>query len=259
MDKPMALGFGSGKFLYEEHEGVIWLEDMGFDVEYFASSDIGGSVNRLGGHRIYVTLAHDEYGTMATLDRLQAAVENGTSLAFLTGNTLSWQIRYEDNDRTIVGYKDLWQQDPVQGPTTTAHFHDPIVNRPENGLTGVTSDGSNNQLPGADWVVTNPNHWVYAGTGLGNGSIIPELIYYEWDAFVSNNVTPPGTTVLASSVVPNNIRPGSHHEATVYERGPAVVFAAGTIHFNQRLRVDSRVAQIARNVLTRAGATAYQP
>jgi len=97
------------------------------------------------------------------------------------------------------------------------------------------------------------------GTGLGNGSTIPGLIYYEWDSLVDNGATPGGITVLASSVVPNNIRPGSRHEATVYERGPAVVFAAGTIHFNQLLRTDSRVAQIARNVLTRAGAVPYQP
>jgi hypothetical protein len=263
MDKPMTLGFGSGKFLYEEHEGVIWLEDMGYDVEYFASSDIGGAVNRLGGHRIYVTIAHDEYGTMATLDRLQAALGNGTSLAFLTGNTLAWQIRYEDNDRTIVGYKDLWREDPVQGPTTTGHFRDPLVNRPENGLIGVLSDGSDNvsnttNQPG-DWVVTNADHWVYAGTGLTNGSTIPGLIYYEWDGLVNNGATPAGITVLASSVVPNNVQPGSRHEATIYERGPAVVFAAGTIFFNQHLRTQAAVAQIARNVLTRAGATAYQP
>jgi hypothetical protein len=120
------------------------------------------------------------------------------------------------------------------------------------------SDGSHNETP-ADWVVTTANHWVYAGTGLANGSIIPSWIYYEWDTFIGDTFTPAGITVLASAVVPNNIRPGSHHEAAVYERGSAVVFSAGTIHFNQRLRADSGVAQIARNMLTRAGATPYQP
>ena len=261
LDRPITLGFGSGKFLFEEHEGVIWLEDMGYDVEYFASSDVGGAVNRLGGHRMYITLAHDEYATMATLDRLQAAVANGTSLAFLTGNTYAWQIRYEDNERTIVGYKEFASEDPIQGPTTTGHFRDPLANRPENGLIGVMSDGSDNAnaAPGADWVVTNANHWVYAGTGLSNGSVIPNIVYYEWDGLVNNGATPAGTTVLASSAVPNNVIPGSHHEAAIYERGPAVVFAAGTIYFNQHLRSKPAVAQIMKNVLTRAGATNYSP
>ena len=260
LDRPITLGFGSGKFLFEEHEGVIWLEDAGYDVEYFASSDVGGSVNRLGSHHIYITLAHDEYATMATLDRLQAALAGGTSLAFLTGNTFAWQIRYEDNERTIVGYKDLWPQDPVQGPTTTGHFRDPLVNRPENGLIGVMSDGSDNAtVTPADWVVTNANHWIYTGTGLNNGSRIPGLIYYEWDGLVNNGATPAGITVLASSVVPNNVIQGSRHEATIYERPPAVVFAAGTIYYNQHLRTQPAVAQILKNVLTRAGASAYVP
>ena len=137
------------------------------------------------------------------------------------------------------------------------------MNRPENGLIGVMSDGSDNVSnvtgqPG-DWVVTNANHWVYAGTGLSNGSRIPGLIYYEWDGLVNNGATPAGITVLASSVVPNNVIPTSRHEATIYERPPAVVFAASTIYFNQHLRTQPVVGQILKNVLTRAGASAYVP
>jgi len=37
------------------------------------------------------------------------------------------------------------------------------------------------------------------------------------------------------------------------------VFAAGTIYFNQHLRTKPAVAQILKNVLTRAGASAYVP
>jgi hypothetical protein len=258
LDRPITLGYGSGKFLFEEHEGVLWLEDAGYDVEYFTSSDIGGAVNRLGGHRIYISLAHDEYATMAVFDRLQAAMRAGTSLAFLTGNTLPWQIRYEDNGRTIVGYKEMADEDPVQSQFTTTLFRNPPVNRPENRLTGVMSDGSHVEQP-ADWVVTNDNHWVYANTGLSNGDILPGLIFYEWDGFVSNAVTPVGLTILASGVVPNNVRPGSRHEASIYERGQAFVFTAGTIYFNQNLRDQPAVAQMMKNLLTKAGATAYQP
>jgi hypothetical protein len=121
------------------------------------------------------------------------------------------------------------------------------------------SDGSSNDPPGASWIVTNADHWVYAGTGLSNGTAIPDLIFYEWDGFVTNSATPSGITLLASSVVPNNIIPGSRHEASIYERGSAVVFAAGTVYYNQYLRTKSVVAQIMKNVLARAGATAYLP
>ena len=262
LDRPITVGYGAGKFLFEQHEGVRWLEDAGYDVEYFTSADIGGAVNRLGNHRIYVSIGHDEYATMAVLDRLQALPSSGTSLAFLTGNTMVYQIRYEDNERTIVGYKDQFAADPMYNtnrPLTSTRFRDPdVVNRPENQVTGVMSDESHTLTP-ADWIVTNANHWVYANTGLTNGSILPGLVYYEWDSFVNNAVTPAGVTVLASSVVPNNVIPGSRHEATVYERGSAFVFAAGTVYYNQHLQDQPAVAQMTKNLLARAGATAYQP
>jgi hypothetical protein len=263
LDRPILnLGFGSGKFLYEEHEGVRWLEDHGYDVEYLSSYDIGGAVNRIGNHHLYISLAHEEYTTMAAMDRLEAALSTGVSLAFLTGNTMPWQIRYEENGRVIVGYKELAAEDPMRSINprlTTTLFRDPIVNRPENQITGVMSDGSSNQQP-ADWVVTtNSDHWVYANTGLSNGSRIPNLVFYEWDSLVNNGATPSGLIVLASSVVPNNVRPGSRHEATIYERGSAFVFAAGTVYFNQHMRTQPAVGQMVSNLLARAGATAYQP
>ena len=35
--RPSSQGYGSGTFLYLEHEGVRWLEEQGYDVEYFTS------------------------------------------------------------------------------------------------------------------------------------------------------------------------------------------------------------------------------
>lgn len=262
LDRPITLGFGSGKFLYEESEMARWIEDLGYDVEYFSSVDIGGAVNRIGKHKLYITSGHDEYATMAVMDRLQAALGAGTSLAFLTGNTFAWQIRYEQNERVMVGYKEFaLTEDPIRltadSRLTTALFRDPLVNRPESALLGVMSDGSNNEPPGADWVVTNANHWIYANTGLTSGSHIPNLVFYEWDGPVTNFPTPSGLTELARSVVPNNVRPGSEHQATMYERGNAFVFAAGTIYFNQHLSTEPTVARMMQNLLTRAGARQY--
>jgi hypothetical protein len=264
LDRPIArqYGNGTGTFLYQEHEGVMWLEDHGYDVEYQASSDTGGQNGRIGAHRLFVIIGHEEYATMAEFDRLQSAIANGTSLAFLTGNTLYWQIRYENNDRVIVCYKDRGSEDPMRltNPSlVSATFRNPPVNRPENQLVGVMSDGSFITQP-SDWVVTNANHWVYAGTGLSNGSSIPDLVFTEWDSLVNNGLTPQGITILASSVVPNNIPSiPSRHEATIYERGNAFVFAAGSIFFTQHIQNQAAVGQMVANLLAHAGAAAYQP
>jgi hypothetical protein len=141
----------------------------------------------------------------------------------------------------------------------TSTFRNPPVNRPENQLVGVMSDGSFITQP-SDWVVTNANHWVYAGTGLSNGSRIPNLVFTEWDALVNNGLTPSGLTVLASSVVPNNVPAiPSRHESTIYERGNAFVFAAGSIFFSQHIQTQPAVGQMVANLLARAGAGAHEP
>ena len=264
LDRPIArhLNSGSGTFLSHQQRAVMWLEDHGYDVEYQTSSDTGGANGRIGAHRLFVIIGHEEYGTMAEFNRLQNAIANGTSLAFLTGNTLYWQIRYENNERVIVGYKDNAAEDPMQSTNpnlVTSTFRNPPVNRPENQLVGVMSDASFITQP-ADWVVTNADHWVYAETGLSNGTRLPGLVFNEWDGLVSNGLTPSGITVLASSVVPNNIPAiPSRHEATIYERGRVFVFAAGSILFSQHINDQPAVAQMVGNLLGRAGATAYMP
>ena len=264
LDRPFArqYGNGTGTFLYQEHEAVIWLEDHGYDVEYLSSADIGGANGRIGNHRLVMLIGHEEYATMAEFDRLEAALAHGTSIAFLTGNTLYWQIRYENNDRVIVCYKDQVSEDPVglNNPLLSTRFRNPPVNRPENQLVGVMSDGAYIDMP-ADWVVTNANHWVYANTGLVNGSHLPGLIFTEWDGLVNNGLTPQGITVLASSEILNTIplTPGSRHESTIYERGNTFVFAAGSIFFSLHVRTQPAVGQMVSNLLAKSGATAHQP
>ena len=112
-----------------------------------------------------------------------------------------------------------------------------------------------------DWVVTNANHWVYAGTGLSNGSRIPDLIYYRMgrsrEQRCDSGRNHRARLLRRSEQCPAKgagTKPRSMNEA------PAVVFAAGTIFFNQHLRTSTRrSAQMLKNVLTRAGASAYVP
>ncbi len=262
LDRPIArqYGNGTGTFLYQEREAVVWLEENGYDVEYGGTADLGGPNGRIGTHRLLMLIGHEEYATMEQFDRLEDAVNRGVNLAFLTGNTMYWQIRYENNGRVIVCYKDAFEEDPIYRTNprlTTVRFGSPIVNRPENQLIGVMSDGSHIETP-HDWVVTNADHWFYANTGLTNGSRIPRLVFTEWDGLMNNGLTPPGITVLASSVVPNPFTPGSRHEATLYERNGAFVFAAGTIFYSTHLRDQPVVGRMTANLLARAGARRYE-
>lgn len=256
-DRPISpkLGHGAGLFPSQERPLVRWLEARGYDVEYVTNLDIGGPDGRVGAHRIVVAVGHDEYQTLDAMERFAAAVERGTSLAFLTGNTFYWQARYEDDGRTVVCYKDKPTEDPLYGVddahVTTAFRRSP-VNRPENSLLGVMSSGAAVSTP-ADWVVENASHWVYEGTGLARGDRLPGVVGFEWDGLVDNGRAPAGLVVLAHTVVDRPERP---HHATIYERGDAFVFAAGSIYFVRELG-QAPLARLFENVLARAGARTY--
>jgi hypothetical protein len=254
-DRPIhsELGWGSGLFLSQERPGVAWMESNGYDIEYLASSDVGGEKSRLGGtHKLYLTIGHDEYNSLEAIERLGKAAEAGTNLAFLTGNTLYWQVRWEDGGRTEVCYKDQVPEDPMVG-VDDAHvataFRSPPVNRPEIALVGVMSEGRavRDNVP---WIVADGGHWLYEGTGLATGDKIAGLVGFEWDTLYDVPQVPQGIKVLADSPV-NDFR--ERHNATIYQRGEGFVFAAGTIDFARRLD-DDRVARMLRNVLAKAGA-----
>jgi len=64
-------------------------------------------------------------------------------VAFFSGNTVYWQVRYEDEGRTMVCYKyTAREQDPLAGSDRqhllTSIWSDPLIGRPENLTTGLS-------------------------------------------------------------------------------------------------------------------------
>lgn len=139
----------------------------------------------------------------------------------------------------------------------TVHWRDEPVNRPEESLIGVMYDGN---PVDADIVISEPDHWTMAGTGLRPGDRLPRLLGYEADrAFGS---APPGTTILAESPYTFEGRPHLAHMAIYTLPNGATVFAAGTIQWSwglddfnvpnlRKSSLNPNVQQITRNVLAR--------
>jgi putative cell wall-binding protein len=93
----------------------------------------------------------------------------------------------------------------------------------------------------APWVVRSANHWMYRGTGLGNGSAIPGLVGIEADRRHAEFPAPTvlaGTTQAVLAQSPFTARNGGRglHEATLYQApSSAYVFAAGTLNYTSGL------------------------
>ena len=253
-DRPYDSEDGAGLMLEGDAYTVQFLEREGYDVSYAASSDLENS-SLINNHRAYLSSFHDEYWTAAMRATVENAVTAGKHAAFMGANTMYWQVRYESASdgrpyRTMVGYKGSAALDPVQGPTTTTQFRLAPVNKPENGFLGSMYEGDFAYGNSAPWTVANASHWMYNGTGLANGNQIPKMVGYEWDRVFDNGTTPPGVVPLSDSTP----QAGARQQATIYQKGNALVFNAGTIYWpwmlsNTGWGIDTRVQQMTRNLL----------
>ena len=125
-----------------ERRFVRWAEEQGITLDYAVSSDLEFHPEVLDGHRLMLSVGHDEYWSWGMRDRADDFVESGGSWAIFSGNTCFWQVRYEDDGRTMVCYKGQYAQDPVlgtdQGRLLSSMWSLPSIGRPECLTTGLS-------------------------------------------------------------------------------------------------------------------------
>jgi hypothetical protein len=137
-------------------------------------------------HKAFLSVGHDEYWSSEMRQAVTSLRDRGVHLGFFGANCCYWQIRMEPSPltgqprRTIVCYRDR-QQDPLFGvdnARVTELWRSDIVNQPEEQLIGVQYDF----FPvNADMVISNAKHFIFEGTGLGDGDHLPGLLGYEAD------------------------------------------------------------------------------
>ena len=134
----------------------------------------------------------------------------GTNLAFFGANIGYWHIRFEDGERTMVGYKDAGA-DPITDPSEeTVQFRDLVPARPECSLIGVQYMGgysSNRTYTVVNAALTDP--WM-AGTGFTAGSTIPGVVGYEWDTIVDGCASGSRTVFFSYPGSPDEQLPAAH-------------------------------------------------
>ncbi|MCE9589735.1 MAG: hypothetical protein K8S99_04350 [Planctomycetes bacterium] len=279
-------GYHGTCFPIWERAFVQWAEREGYVLEYAINDDLDTWPAGFDGYRLILSVGHDEYWSRGMRDNLERFIANGGNAAFFSGNSVCWQVRYEDNRRTMVTYKEYPERDPAYAAKdfanlTTLWSH-PLINRPENHLTGVGfpmggyhrshdayMDGS-----GA-YTVRRVDHWVFENTGLREGDEFggaQTIVGYECDGceFTEVNGKPvpthkdgtPKTFIIlaqAPAVWTGCVFP-VHHEAKVSPDGRATlgawtspkgstVFTAGTTDWSHALGHDATVNQITHNVL----------
>ncbi|HRQ14787.1 MAG TPA: hypothetical protein PK205_15910, partial [Promineifilum sp.] len=200
-DRPYANGVG----LYDRWESyfVTWAEQAGYGMDYAATYDLDFVPRLLDGYDLVIIAGHSEYWTWAMRQRLRAYIDGGGRFMNLSGNTMWWQVRFEDNGRTMVGYKS-WRKDPEKSAelSTDVNWDRPIFDSsftitglhwPYGGYPGGTGDG---------YYVIKANHWIYQGTGLtentlfGKGPTVDTSIHDKESDGLAFNCAADGSTLL---------------------------------------------------------------
>ncbi len=181
-DYPPSIG-STGWHSYERRF-VDWASALGVEFDYAVSEDLSTVPNLTDGYRLVLGVGHDEYWSAAQRDALEACVARGGNYASFSGNTMFWQVRFDDTRRNMTVHKyAAHRNDPVVGTpqerTMSGMWCDPLVGRPEWGFLGAGSayglysrfGWSTPRSPGG-FTVYRDRHWMFEGTGLRYGDLI---------------------------------------------------------------------------------------
>ncbi|WP_405725014.1 phosphoribosylamine--glycine ligase [Streptomyces sp. NBC_01537] len=252
-DRPYA---GAGLPLHVGHayDFIRWAERYGYDLAYADARDLHAGRVDPAHYRGMVFPGHDEYWSAPMRRAVEDARDQGTSLVFLSANSMYWQVELGPSpagepDRLLSCRKR--RRDP-RG--RTALWRD--LGEPEQLVLGIQYAG---RVPEpSPLVVRNADHWLWEATGAAEGDQLPGLVAGEADRYFPRTPLPDSTDriLLAHSPYEDANGRRRHQETSLYQApSGALVFASGTFAWSPALdrpgHVDTRVQRATANLLDR--------
>jgi hypothetical protein len=274
---------GNHKILAREKQFVDWLDYMNIDAEFASGMDLQTDPTLLNPYSTLVIVGHSEYWSRTMRDRLDEFVEAGGNAIILSGNTMWWQVRFENDNLVVYKNKGLDPMTGINDDVVTVRWWDDPVFYPENSSIGVSfRNGGSVNTPnslfreadgyGGFWIADSQHNFM-SGTGLTNKEILgfehhiagheTDGALFEWvdnkPVVTGTDGTPLDFQVLAYS--PANFLPAHTNPepgATtmgVFTNG-GTVFNAAVVRWSDGLWVtkdreiaDPRVSKITLNVI----------
>jgi len=247
-----------------DHEFLQWAERSGYDLAYATSVDLHEGRIDPSQYAAMVFSGHDEYWSKTMRDTVAAALGDGIHLAFIAANNVYWHVRFEPDAQGRGGpVMACWKSDPdpeadESGPTCLWRTVDPHGRQAEQGLIGVQYNG----IPKAEMplVVSTPDHWFWAGTGVKQGETIPGIVGGEADGFDAGAPRPDSAqhTMLSAShfmALGGSNWPRIQHTSLYETPRGAIVFGAATFNWSLGLNrpgyVDERIQKATANLFNR--------
>jgi hypothetical protein len=250
-DRPYGYGDGAATFLTNEFPLIELMERHGLDVTYWTDITLATHGNLLANHRVLLSLGHDEEWSLRMREAIQRAEAHGVNLVFFGASPILRKVRLAPSplgpNLEVVNYRDP-TEDPLYGvdnaEVTQNWWGQPPADAPAAQIVGDSYIGFNNtqHFP---LVVTDASSWLYAGTGLENGSEVPNVLFTDFDGYIPARPNPPGVEILAHSPVTIGFSGAHYYADTTYvtdRASGAGIFESGTNNWIPALEPCSSVA-----------------
>ncbi|MDA8263794.1 MAG: hypothetical protein M0T79_00295 [Actinomycetota bacterium] len=209
-DRPFA-GNGAADFFSNEYPLVRFAEEHGLDVTYATDVTLQQHPRFLLRHRALLSLGHDECWSLTERRAAQSAMAAGVNMVFFGASAILRHVRLQSSplgpDREVVDYRDA-AEDPLNGKgsplrVTGNTWFSPPTNWPESGFVGEMYAGFIEPWsPPSAFVVYDASSWIFKGTGLHNGSQLPNVIQADFDHVAPSWPMPSDLQVLGHSPIP---------------------------------------------------------
>ncbi|MDX3385424.1 phosphoribosylamine--glycine ligase [Streptomyces niveiscabiei] len=250
-DRPYA---GAGLPLHVGHayDVIRWAERYGYDLAYADARDLHAGTVDPTRYRGLIFPGHDEYWSANMRRTTEFARDAGTSLVFLSANTMYWQVELGPSPSGAPAR--LLTCRKRKGPGKSLLWRE--IDRPEQQLLGIQYAG---RVPAPrPMIVRNAHHWLWEATGAHEGDEIEHLVAGEADRYFPRTALPEHEErVLLAHSPYDDARGTRRHQETSLYRAPsgALVFASGTFAWSPALdrpgHVDARIQRATANLLDR--------
>ena len=212
-DRPYAAEDGSGNFLGLEYPLVKWAEQHGLDVTYATDLTVQEHPGYLLKHKVLLSLGHDECWSLGERQAAVKAYDTGVNIVFFAASPILRHVRTQASplgpDRELVDYRDS-AADPLDGrgnplQVTGNEWSNPPSSWPEYGFVGDTYAGFLEPGLHVGFRVADASAWVFAGTGLRNGTVIPGVIASDVDKFDGVYGQPANDQIFGHSPIPASL------------------------------------------------------
>ena len=181
VERPLQPDIMGGFYAWDQFF-TSWLDAKGYQVDYCVNADLDLDPGLLDDYRAHLRIGHGEYTSREECERLQRFVADGGNLLVFAGNSFWHLTETRKQGRQVYCAKTRYREHPLGTPHDSRTSFLCAIDDLRQRTIGVSYTAcvhGKTDVPGeyiaptsegyGSFRVTEPDHWVFAGTGLQAG------------------------------------------------------------------------------------------